>query len=173
MFVPSSKLSFVICFFLNTKQHESESFSFSSWSKPMILYVHWHYCQCGKQFSQYCHFFSMWIFIILLKYYLKKRLLCIIKLNKRKRKQRFRAQKHVRIIQLLELVIFFYYFLLFAAIWWTAIQCSRFDIFQLYSACVFYYIIFLHTIAIQLRTIWPVRDCINLHNNKFYEFSYD
>lgn len=103
----------------------------------------------------------------------KKRLLCIIKLNKWKAKKRFRVQKHVRTFNCWNWSFFFYYVLLFAAIWWTAIQCSRFDIFQLYSACVFYYIIFLHTIEIQLRTIWPVRDCINLHNNKFYEFSYD
>lgn len=88
-------------------------------------------------------------------------LLCIIKL-KQKSEDFVRKRTYASFNCWNWSSFYFYFVILFAAIWWTAIQCSRFDLFQLYSASVCFFIIsscgFLHTIGIQT----PTANCLTV-----------
>lgn len=77
---------------------------------------------------------------------LKISLLCIIKLNRRwakKDRKRFRVQNHVRIIQLLQSVIFLFCFIICRRLM-DFNSMFTFDIFQFYCVSFCYYHIFAH-----------------------------
>lgn len=105
----------------------------------VLLYVHWHYCLCLKWFFEMNFYYST-------KMPLKLSLLCIIKLNRRwakKDRKRFRVQNHVRIIQLLQSVIFLFCFIICRRLM-DFNSMFTFDIFQLYCVSFYYYHIFAH-----------------------------